>query len=52
MDEAILLEIDAPYLPNPRGFAAHSRWLRSASDDTTGYGRVKCPSTPAGVPAP
>ena len=26
---------------NPPGFAAHSRWLRSASDDTTGRARQK-----------
>ena len=26
---------------NPAGFAAHSRWLRSASDDTTGRARQK-----------
>jgi hypothetical protein len=31
-----------PTASNPVGFAARSQWLRSASDDTTGYERTRC----------
>jgi hypothetical protein len=31
-----------PTASNPVGFAARSRWSRSASDDTTGTERTRC----------